>query len=811
MTEPTVALDVIRIGDLSSQSEVAFQTADGSALAGDSYVATSGILSFKPGQHKQQIKVKLKDDALWNTALEFRVILKSEDMFGAVLGKYLFETKVKVVDTTTFPSERFAGMKCDDDFGSPGTVLVEFFKMCWGQPEIRRGTLWCRGVDTVHNLLYLVNLFLSVYLLNDVVRVDAKLFLIQDRKVTLMLYGGFTVASVMILHMLDHSKIDTKVMSSIGFLQNGLVRKFLDLKAHVRDEVNEGDVVNALQRDVPTCVTQGYMAVLKLVCLVEKLVCMILFQLLCPHIFGTKLSMMGILPMIVFPVVLGVYLPFRVERIRSTIDKAFDMENVMTDQIDQITDNHLVLDYDRRSVASEGFRLCALSAAKGRKEVAKVFLNTDYFNKWLASLLTGVCVVVGGMGVLNGAISVGMFVTNLKILDAAGDAYEDIFRTITDMQKTYPAIMNLFELLNLESDIQDRMRLAASEEKQSIARENAMLAAKETGEIPEDMVQIEINLYDDFAFERETPSPKKLNFKGDFKVNQGQMVAIVGSVGSGKATLLDLISGRKLLDISRCGGSDNFGVFIPSHLRIINVCMNPIFYSGTLLENITFGSGTSHSSDADTDRAVCICQRIGLQEDVLSYLDQQENWDCTFSEAQRKLVNIARALFFNAEVTCFHSPLAKLDPTSMPLVMDVLSEHIQQRGLALDNDTKHRRPRTIFMTSSNPIAVMEADHIYAVSPENGISLLTQEMARELLNSQFNERGSAHGEREKRLKSPQGDMPSHLNTTASNGRWASGSPYSPVSGKSSASGSMASKRAKRNEALSKIMSSRECSR
>jgi len=109
-------------------------------------------------------------------------------------------------------------------------------------------------------------------------------------------------------------------------------------------------------------------------------------------------------------------------------------------------------------------------------------------------------------------------------------------------------------------------------------------------------------------------------------------------------------------------------------------------------------------------------------------LDLEERWEDVFSEAQRKLLNIARALVFNAEIICFHNPLAKLDMELGPLVMQVIREHIQAKGLALDGDAAHRRPRTIFLTSSHPTAIMKADLVYNVSPSNGISITTRHMA-----------------------------------------------------------------------------------
>ena len=72
-----------------------------------------------------------------------------------------------------------------------------------------------------------------------------------------------------------------------------------------------------------------------------------------------------------------------------------------------------------------------------------------------------------------------------------------------------------------------------------------------------------------------------------------------------------------------------------------------------------------------------------------------------------------------------HKPMSKLNPGQPENVAKILVEHLDDKGLLLDSDAGLRRPRTIFMTSSNFGAVMAADCIFHVCGEHGRTYLIQ--------------------------------------------------------------------------------------
>merc|ERR1712216_164808 len=127
---------------------------------------------------------------------------------------------------------------------------------------------------------------------------------------------------------------------------------------------------------------------------------------------------------------------------------------------------------------------------------------------------------------------------------------------------------------------------------------------------------------------------------------------------------------------------------------------------------------------------IAILEKLTLSQDVIAHLDEERDWREVFSETECKLLNLARAFLFNADIMCFHKPLANLDAEKRRSVASALREHVLLKGIAMPcNSAAHRRrPRTVFITSSKLEALVEADCIYHVDKTNGVSTVTLEQS-----------------------------------------------------------------------------------
>jgi ABC-type multidrug transport system fused ATPase/permease subunit len=147
-----------------------------------------------------------------------------------------------------------------------------------------------------------------------------------------------------------------------------------------------------------------------------------------------------------------------------------------------------------------------------------------------------------------------------------------------------------------------------------------------------------------------TATPKEPQIKDiSFSIPRGQLCAIVGPVGSGKSSLLSAMIGEmKIL-----GGNVTFGGrvgYCPQQAWIQNA---------TVKNNILFGQPYDEARYQKAIFDSCLTSDL----DMLPHGDMTEIGEkgITLSGGQKQRVNIARALYFNADVTLFDDPLSAVD------------------------------------------------------------------------------------------------------------------------------------------------------
>ena len=162
-----------------------------------------------------------------------------------------------------------------------------------------------------------------------------------------------------------------------------------------------------------------------------------------------------------------------------------------------------------------------------------------------------------------------------------------------------------------------------------------------------------------------------------FTVEGGQMLGIIGSTGSGKSTLVQLIP--RLYDVT--GGKVTLdGVDVRDmplselRRRVGYVPQQGMLFSGTVESNLKF-AGESVSDD-DMRRAADIAQ-------ATEFVEQREGaWDSEISQGgsnvsggQRQRLSIARALAKRPEVIVFDDSFSALDYKTDALLREQLAAH----------------------------------------------------------------------------------------------------------------------------------------
>merc|ERR1719199_16452 len=140
--------------------------------------------------------------------------------------------------------------------------------------------------------------------------------------------------------------------------------------------------------------------------------------------------------------------------------------------------------------------------------------------------------------------------------------------------------------------------------------------------------------------------------KGCVEFHQGTFTALVGPEGEGKSTLLKMLGGV----ILPAPGA----LFVPSHLRVLHVATENLFFKASLYDNLTFGC-LPGDSDGKLERVLKICERLNIPQDVLDLVSQGASgpalvWAELISHSHKCLLGLARAVITNPEVLCIHKP-----------------------------------------------------------------------------------------------------------------------------------------------------------
>ena len=161
-----------------------------------------------------------------------------------------------------------------------------------------------------------------------------------------------------------------------------------------------------------------------------------------------------------------------------------------------------------------------------------------------------------------------------------------------------------------------------------------------------------------------------------FSLEEGQVLAIIGSSGSGKTTLLRclnfletpdsgeiLVQGKQLLSQSEEEIRQN-----RLHFGLVFQNFN-LFPQYTVFQNVTLAPTLLNidKPDAIKERAHQLIARVGLSQKENSYPYQ-------LSGGQQQRVAIARALAMNPQVLCFDEPTSALDPELTGEVLRVIRE-----------------------------------------------------------------------------------------------------------------------------------------
>ncbi len=180
-----------------------------------------------------------------------------------------------------------------------------------------------------------------------------------------------------------------------------------------------------------------------------------------------------------------------------------------------------------------------------------------------------------------------------------------------------------------------------------------------------------------FAYNNENYVLQNINFK----VNKGETLAIIGSTGSGKTSIISLINklydiqkGEILIDETNINHLENS--FIRQHIGF--VLQDVFLFGGSIFDNITL------RNPSITKEQVIEAAKLIDMHDFIMKLPNNYDYEvlergATLSLGQRQLISFIRAILYNPAILVLDEATSSIDTESEQLIQQAIDKLIKNR------------------------------------------------------------------------------------------------------------------------------------
>lgn len=259
-----------------------------------------------------------------------------------------------------------------------------------------------------------------------------------------------------------------------------------------------------------------------------------------------------------------------------------------------------------------------------------------------------ICVVYGAYLSINNQITPGELVLFMFLLDFVAHPLAAIPNLLANTKKAMGATERLFEILDEPIERENGQEINIDENYPVISFENVNFSYNENEDVLNNL---------------------------SFNVLKGKTIALVGSSGSGKSTILKLLCGFYELqsgDIKLWGNSQEKWNLIDYRSKMSYVSQDTFLFPTTIYENISYGKENA------TYEEVIEASKIAHTHDFIMELPDGYNTlvgekGVNLSGGQKQRISLARAILKNAEILLLDEPTSALDTQSEAKVQEELN------------------------------------------------------------------------------------------------------------------------------------------
>ncbi|MBK7480275.1 MAG: ABC transporter ATP-binding protein [Bacteroidales bacterium] len=265
--------------------------------------------------------------------------------------------------------------------------------------------------------------------------------------------------------------------------------------------------------------------------------------------------------------------------------------------------------------------------------------------------------ILGGKYVINGALSLGAFQAFIQYTQMLRNPFNQVLGILNTIMSALASAERIFSFLDAEETVQTGTE--------------TIDISKITGEI--EFNEVDFGYTDELLFN-----------KVGLKVNPGEQLAIVGTTGAGKTTLVNLLmrfyeieGGKIILD-----GHDTKNYHTDELRKAYSMVLQDTWlFSGTIRENIAYGASISNEEDLcdvpleDIKAAAKLAHADSFIECLPDgYNTMLSEGASNISQGERQLLTIARAMIKKAPIIILDEATSSVDTRTELFIQHAMKE-----------------------------------------------------------------------------------------------------------------------------------------
>jgi ABC-type multidrug transport system fused ATPase/permease subunit len=357
---------------------------------------------------------------------------------------------------------------------------------------------------------------------------------------------------------------------------------------------------------------------------------------------------------------------------------------------ESLTGIRIVKSFSREKEEGEKFAGQATVLYDEQINVARQMAHNMPFMMFVMGLPIILILWYAGRQVISGTMTIGDLTQFILYVQMMVMPVRRMGMMVNLLSRTVSAGQRILEILDTESAVREKA--------------NAIELGRLKGEVSFENVS--------FSYNSSAPTLKNVSFSA----KPGQLVALLGGSGSGKSTIVNLIS--RFYDVSSgritVDGVDIRDVTLNSLRKNVGISQQDIFlFSGTIRDNIAYGA-----VDASMEQIEAVAKAAQFHDFVLTLPDGYNTWvgerGLTLSGGEKQRLAIARTLLINPSILILDDSTSSVDAETEHLIRQALDTLIEGRTTFV---ITHRLP---IIKSADLILMLDKGQLVEMGKHNDL-------------------------------------------------------------------------------------------